>query len=236
MDSTVFVPTPKTPTKPTSRDDRLRIQTLYYTTGWSDYNILLQNPKLTRRQLDYALQHRVTPQKSRCGRHPLLSTPQRKHLIDWAIFNSLTRDIPMKELPKWLGWNCGEYAIRTAFEKEGYTRAVRRKKPPISEKNQRLRREWAQEYVSWTDEQWDTIYWSDDSWVYLGYHKRQFCTRKKGPSELFHPDYVQHKWQRRIGWMFWGCISGKYGKGVGLFWEKQWGTINTQSYCEHIVL
>jgi hypothetical protein len=100
MESTVFVPTPKTPTKLTSRDDRLRIQTLYYTAGWSIHDILLQNPKLTRRQVDYALSFRPTPQKQRCGRHPLLSTPQRKHLIDWATFNSLSRDIPIKELPK----------------------------------------------------------------------------------------------------------------------------------------
>jgi hypothetical protein len=41
----------------------------------------------------------------------------------------------MKELPKWLGWNCGEYAVRIAFKKEGYTRGVRRRKPLISEKN-----------------------------------------------------------------------------------------------------
>jgi transposase len=35
--------------------------------------------------------------------------------------------------------------------------------------------------------------------------------------------------------MFWGCISGRYGKGTGLFWEKEWGTITTESYCEHAV-
>ena len=35
--------------------------------------------------------------------------------------------------------------------------------------------------------------------------------------------------------MFWACISGKYGKGVGLFWEKEWGTITTKSYDEHTV-
>jgi len=33
--------------------------------------------------------------------------------------------------------------------------------------------------------------------------------------------------------MFWGSISGKYGKGPNLFWEKAWKTINTESYCEH---
>jgi transposase len=35
--------------------------------------------------------------------------------------------------------------------------------------------------------------------------------------------------------MFWGCISGKYGKGRGLFWEKEWGTIITKSYGKHTV-
>ena len=35
--------------------------------------------------------------------------------------------------------------------------------------------------------------------------------------------------------MFWSYISGKYGKGRGLFWEKEWGTIITKSYGEHTV-
>ncbi len=33
--------------------------------------------------------------------------------------------------------------------------------------------------------------------------------------------------------MFWGCISRKYGKGLGLFWEKDWGSITAKSYQEH---
>jgi transposase len=35
--------------------------------------------------------------------------------------------------------------------------------------------------------------------------------------------------------MFWGIISGKYGKGLGIFWEKSWGTINQFSYSERII-
>ena len=34
--------------------------------------------------------------------------------------------------------------------------------------------------------------------------------------------------------MFWGCFSGSK-KGPCLFWEKDWGTINKESYCERVV-
>jgi uncharacterized protein (DUF433 family) len=44
-----------------SRDDRLRIQTLYYTAGWSIDDILLQNPHITHWQIQYALENRPTP-------------------------------------------------------------------------------------------------------------------------------------------------------------------------------
>jgi hypothetical protein len=35
--------------------------------------------------------------------------------------------------------------------------------------------------------------------------------------------------------MFWGCFSGLAGKAPGIFWEKDWGTIKSESYCQHIV-
>jgi hypothetical protein len=80
----LHVPTPKTPTHIASRDNRLRIQTLYYDAGWKVDDILLQNPRITRRQIYYALAHRPTPQKHSTGRHVLLDTPHRKHLIAWV--------------------------------------------------------------------------------------------------------------------------------------------------------
>ena len=34
--------------------------------------------------------------------------------------------------------------------------------------------------------------------------------------------------------MFWGCFSGNI-KGPCVFWEKDWGKINKESYSEHII-
>ncbi|MAD85322.1 MAG: hypothetical protein CL912_20375 [Deltaproteobacteria bacterium] len=85
--------------------------------------------------------------------------------MHWVTQSSFRREIPWAELSKWLEWEnwCGGLAIRTAFRKEGYTRAVRRRKPPLSAKNQALRLAWAEEHKNWTDEMWDLILWSDES-------------------------------------------------------------------------
>jgi transposase len=34
--------------------------------------------------------------------------------------------------------------------------------------------------------------------------------------------------------MFWGCFAGSE-KGPGIFWEKEWGTISSETYRERIV-
>ena len=106
----------KTPRK-SSRDDRLRVQTLYYDASWSIDDIMLQIPTLPKRRILYAIDHRPTPQKHHCGRHVLLDTPHRKRLIAWVTASSLNRDIPWAEVLKWLGWEkwCGKDAIQTAY-------------------------------------------------------------------------------------------------------------------------
>ena len=86
METIYRVPILKTPIHQTSRDDRIRIQTLFYMAGWSIDDIILQL-NFTRRQVLYALEHRPTPQKHH-GRYLLLDTPKRKLLIDWVTANS----------------------------------------------------------------------------------------------------------------------------------------------------
>jgi hypothetical protein len=74
------IPTPKQ-RKQTSRDDRLRIRTLYHHAGFTLDQIALRL-NLTLRQIEYALQQPTTPKRSSQGRKPYLDTPPRKCLID----------------------------------------------------------------------------------------------------------------------------------------------------------
>jgi len=145
------------------------------------------------------------------------------------------RETPYLDIPAILGFDCGEKAIRTALKREGYARFVSRKKCPLSEENRRKRLDWAKEHVNWTDEQWDEILWSDETWTQPGRYTRIWVIYKIRKEEVYHKDYIQHRYQRKIGWMFWGSISGKYGRHRGLFWEKDWETINKGSYCGIII-
>lgn len=234
MEPIYYIPTPKTPTKQTSRDDRLRIETLYFDAGFTLDQIALQL-NFTKRQIQYALSHRLTPQKSIRGRKVLLNTPQRRRLIEWVTASSTNRRIPWSEIPAILGWDCGEKAIRKAFQKEGFVRRYARRKPPLSDQHKRDRLAWAWEHIFWSDEQWDQVLWSDETWVQPGRHKKVYITRRIGESEVYHTDCIEARHQRKIGWMFWGSISGKYGRHQGLFWEKDWETINEGSYSGIII-
>jgi hypothetical protein len=137
METEYHVPTPKTPTKQRSletiRDKRIKVYTLYFDTGWTHSQIALQL-NLTIDQVRYALAYRLTPQKAKTRRRILLNTPQRKRLIEFVTKLRKNRRIPLDEVGTLL-FSCSKQAIRTALKREGYIRAIARRKPPLSEQN-----------------------------------------------------------------------------------------------------
>ena len=129
-------------------------------------------------------------------------------------------------------WGVGQYTIRNALRLRGYVRRVARAKPPLSEQNRQQRLKWAEEHKTWGPAQWWTILWSDKTWVTSGRHRKVWIIRLVG--EELEDTYIVEKIRKKRGWMFWGCFSG-VEKGPCLFWEKEWGSINKESYCERII-
>jgi hypothetical protein len=146
MATTYQIPVPKQKHPELTRDQRLRVQTLFFDANYTRDQICLQTG-YTYDQVCYAIRHRLTPQKHKTGRRVILNTPQRKRLIQWATASRENRETPWIEIPQILGFNCGEKAIRTAFKKEGYVRRVSRRKCPLSEENRKKRLDWAKEHV-----------------------------------------------------------------------------------------
>ena len=145
--------TPTTPTKQKelSRDLRLKAQTLK-TIGWK-YSKIADFLKITLRQAQYACFVRPTPQKTLCGRKTTLDADSRQFLIEFVCASRENRQIPYCQIPYTLGWNVSEDVIRRTLKKEGFSRRIARRKPPITEANRLLRLAWAREHVNWTKEQ-----------------------------------------------------------------------------------
>ena len=166
------------------------------------------------------------------GRPSQLSDAQVDEIIDFITASKVGRQMAYKTVVKILELGVTDKCLGRALKKRGYTRCVALQKPPISEKNRLLRLEFAEEHRSWGFEEWSNILWTDETWVKGGKHRKTFVTRKAG--EELDPTCLIEKIQRKKGWMFWGCIHGAV-KGPSLFWEKEWGTINKESYQERIV-
>jgi hypothetical protein len=152
---------PRTPKNPRAaeltRSDRIRIKTAL-DFGHKPKEIIAKYP-YTLRQIQWAKEHRVTPQKQRTGRHkPKIETPKRKELETWFLQSPSRRYIPFRSIPAFLPpslglQDCQEQAIRTAFKLVGYGRRVARKKGFSEDPGvMRERVDFAEEAITWTPE------------------------------------------------------------------------------------
>jgi hypothetical protein len=88
-------------------------------------------------------------------------------------------------------------AIRLVLLREGFHRRLTMRKPLISEKNRKIRLDWAQEHVKWTMAQWYEILWTDETWITSGRHTRTWVIRR--PGEEWDPTCIVEKHQRKKG-------------------------------------
>jgi hypothetical protein len=76
---------------------------------------------------------------------------------------------------------------------------------------------------------------SDEVWAFGGAHTESWVTVKEDGSDRYWPENLQHKYSKAPAWMFHGTIvDGK--KGPAVFWEKEWGTVNSERYNTYILL
>ena len=219
-------------TKQLTTEERMRVRILYFDASKSQAEIH-SITGYTKAQIRTAIRADDATAGRSTGRPRTLTPKQEDELVQYVTSSKKARRMGFLELSMVLfAGTYGMWLIKHALYRLGFRRRVARKKPPITEKNRKLRLAWAQEHEHWTPEPWAKILWTDETWVTGGPHRKQYVTRRQG--EEWDPTCIVEKHQRKGGWMFWGCFSG-LGKGPGIFWEKDWGKINADSYRAHTV-
>lgn len=114
-----------------------------------------------------------------------------------------------------------------------YHRRVATEKPFLTEQHIRDRLAWAWEHLSWTDEQWDLVIWSDECSIRTGAGQVFFTRRAE---EKWLPECCIAKFRDYSSWMVWSYITSRM-KGPLIVFEKDWnkGRINADVYCKHVL-
>jgi transposase len=225
---------PSTPTRKRLSRDQRRDVLLMRSLGYS-YEYIATFLKISQRAVQYTCQKgTATPQHKQAGRPPKLNQEETDKLIEFVTSSHRCRRLSYQQLADelWPEGEIGADSIRFALRSRGFRRRIALRKPHISPQNKAARLLWAQEHVHWSPEQWRSILWTDETWVTAGHHRKVLVTRR--PGEELEPTCILERIQRKAGWMFWGSFAGDQ-KGPSIFWEKDWGSINKESYCEHIV-
>jgi len=216
-----------------TRDQRLQIQTLHEA---GHLNAVIHRLfGFSKKAIQYALKHRLTPQHKRAGKRPRITTAEGDRLEAFIRASKRNRRLTYKQLYAEVFPNrpdLGPTAVRNYLSRRGYRRRVALRKPILSQANRQARLAWAWDHLYWTIEDWNRILWSDETWVRSFRHRKTYVTRK--PGEELDDTCIVEKARRPGGWMFWGCFHSNI-KGPYVFWEKEWGTINKETYMERIM-
>lgn len=214
---------PRTPKRRLTRDQRrdiLLLKSLDMT-----YEQIAIKLKVTQFAVQYTCQKQVATPVKQPGRPSALSDDQVKEILEFITASKHGRQMSYKTVVLTFELTVTARCLGRALGKRGYTRCVALRKPPLSEKNRRLRLQFAEEHRQWEFEDWSKILWTDESWVNGGRHRKTYVTRRAG--EELDDTCIIDNIQRKRGWMIWGFING-CERGPCQFWEKEWGSINKE--------
>ena len=222
---------PKTPSRRLTYQERCQIRTLRHNAGWNYQRISreLEIPYETVRQ---CCLRQTTPQKPR-GRRPILNTPTRQRLVTHATCSREQRLKPFGQIAAKLGIKVDTRTLTKAFNKEGYYRRVATEKPLLTPKHIQDRLWWAATCLSWPQEIWNRVIWSDEASFRVGRGKL-YVTRR--PEEKYLHACCVPKFKDFSCVHVWACIGGDGSKGSLFIWDREIiGNICSASYIQWII-
>jgi ketohexokinase/beta-glucosidase len=199
--------------------------------GFTYTKIQGQFEDITYDQVRYTCRsEKWTPRKAR-GAPIKLSEQEVDEILLFITGTRRGRRLPYHKVVRELQLPVNASTLSRTLAKRGYYRYKALRKPYLTTVHREARVQFARDHLHWTWEEWSLILWSDESWVKDEVHKKIYVTRKEG--EALDNTCLQDR-KKGKGWMFWGSFHG-CEKGPALIWEKDWGTIDSESYCARIV-
>lgn len=132
----------------------------------------------------------------------------------------------------------GEVSVRTVSRRVhelGYTSHKPVKKPLLTHAQKARRVAFANKYLTWDEEDWLTLLWSDEATFTVTCNRGGAVYRRKG-SDPLDPRYLEHTVKHPDSLMVWGCFTGK-GLGKLVVLPKN-QTVNQGVYlellCDHL--
>lgn len=162
----------------------------------------------------------------------------RPKLLDGRHVRQITREVTSgvveaavdiaKRLRENEGVCVSAETVRRCLEKCGFRSAHKVKKPFLSAKHMKARFEFAKSHKDWTDTDWKSVIWSDETKILrLGSDGRKWCWRQ--PHRDLNAAHVCPTVKHGGGSiMVWGCMTA-FGPG---FLAKIDSGLNADLYCQ----
>ena len=122
--------------------------------------------------------------------------------------------------------DCHKNTVINLIKESGMFSKYTRRIISISKTNQEKRIAWCTAHKDWTIEQWSRVLWTDESWFFVGYHRKRRAWVVKGMDNRAILDRRTKRHADKL--MIWGCFSLA---GTGDLWRIE-GTLNTDKYCD----
>jgi transposase len=111
----------------------------------------------------------TTDNKQRSGRPRATTESQEKYIRVATLMDRFrpSHDIARNMLNIKSQKPLSSQTVRRRQAEAGLNGRIARNKPKLTKKQRRARMKWARQYQDWTAEEWDKVYWSDESPFYL---------------------------------------------------------------------
>lgn len=219
-------------TAETSYKQRCYIQALRFEAKWT-FRKIADNQGLALSTVFDICNKPATPKK-RKGRPVILDSPTRRRLVFTATENAENRRKSYTEIAEICGITACEKTLRKAFDAEGYSRRIARKKVFLKAETKAKRLQFALDHRHWTVEDWRRVLWTDECYVWLGGARGNIWVTRK-PGEDYLEECIAPKFKKQNSVMIWGGILGGKKAPLVLWDKKDWGTITAKTYVDHVL-